>query len=201
VNARKQQHATSVDPRRQWAYGLGLLTAGILLAVLPAAARLRRGMRDLRRARATYALKVSWAGNKDELRRRVAEQAAAVAALDARLLASPELPELTRAINAAAQAAACSVRSIRPSEPLPLPRPVPKRKGQEPAAEWVQWRLWIEVQGEYAQVSGLLERLDADSRHLCIRRLVLQPAGEDRETLVCELELAAFGLRSGDGRG
>ncbi|MFW6108608.1 MAG: hypothetical protein ACOC8D_02225 [bacterium] len=201
MNARKPQHTAALDPRRRWAYGLALLAAGLVLAVLPAAARLRRGVRDLDRARRTYALKVSWAGNKDELSQRVAAQAAAVAQLEARLLTSAALPELTRDINAAARAAGCSVRSIRPSEPVPLPRPRPKAKGQERAAQWLQWRLSVEVQGEYAQVSGLLQRLDAGPRHLCIRRLLLQPAGGDREMLVCELELAAFGLGSGDGRG
>ncbi len=201
MNARMRAQATRADGGRQWARGLALMLAAGVVAILPAAARLRRGLRDLRCIRATYALKVSWAGNRDELERRVREQGAAMAALDARLLAAADVPRLTRAINAAARETGCAVLSTRPAQPMPLPRPQAKGKAPDDAAAFAQWRVRVELQGAYAQLSALLARLGHETWHLRIRRLVLQPNGEDREALHCELELVGYGLGPPAGKG
>lgn len=179
------------------AYGLGVTLVAAAAIVLPAAARLQRSIRDLARIRATYAQKRSWAGNKAELERRVAEQEAAVAELDARLLTGAEVAELTRAINAAARAAGCTVRSTRPAAPRTLPRATGKDEedSAEARCEFVRWPVHVVLQGEYAQVSGALMRLRAAPWHVRIARLVLRPAGDDGETLICELDLDGYGLR------
>ena len=181
--------------RQQWAYGLGLMLVAALLVVLPTVARLSRGLRDLRRIHETYDQKLSWAGSKGELERRVREQEAATAELDARLLTSAGVAQLTKAINAAARAAGCSVLSIHPADPRVLPRPKPKDGEDEPAVERVQWRVSVAVQGEYAQISALLARLRRGPWHLQVWRLAIRPSGEDCEALSCELELAGCGLR------
>jgi len=182
---------------RAWAFGLGVTLIAVVAVVLPAAARLQRSMRDLARIRATYAQKRSWAGNKAELERRVAEQEAAVAKLDARLLTGAEVAELARAINEAARAAGCTVRSTRPAAPRILPRAAGKDAEDSARArrEFVSWPIHVVLQGEYAQVSAALARLRAEPWHVRIARLVLRPAGDDGESLVCELDLDGCGLR------
>jgi len=187
----------SATRHRAWAYGLGVTLIAAVAIVLPAAARLQRSIRDLARIRATYAQKRSWTGNKAELERRVAEQEAAVAELDARLLAGAEVAELTRAINAAARAAGCTVRSTRPAAPRILPRAAGKdaEDSAEAHCEFVRWPVHVVFHGEYAQVSAALTRLRAAPWRVRIARLVLRPAGDDGETLVCELDLDGYGLR------
>ena len=201
--SRANTRAAKSDRRRHWAYGVGLTAGALVVAVLPSAGRLGRSARELQRTQSTYTAKLSWVGQSGELERRVRERAAEAAALDAKLLTSADMARLTQAINLAARATGCSVRSTRPGEPRVLPRSEAKGieargKGEKPEArtEAVEWPVRVAVQGEYAQIGALLARLSAAPWHVRITRLAIQPSGEDREALSCELELAGYGLRS-----
>jgi hypothetical protein len=174
------------------------MLAATVLVVLPTTARLRRGLHNLGRIRVTYTQKLSWAGNQDELERRVGGSEAAMAKLDAMLLDEGEVPQLTRAVNAAARAAGCSLLATRPTDARVVHGPAAregKREGAKPAAETLQWRVTVEVQGEYSAIAALLAKLRDEPWHLQLLRLNLHPSDDDRETLRCEFDLAGYGLR------
>lgn len=196
-----------IGTRRQWCYGLGLTAASLALIVLPTAARLRGSLRDLQRIKTTYTMKLSWVGKKGELARRVKEQEAAAARLDAMQLHGGDIAEFTQALAGKTRAAGCAARSIRPAEPRVLPRPDAKGKGgsakadkaKEPRVQFVEWPMRVVLQGEYSQVTALLRRLYSDVRYVRLTRLQIRPDEESRERLNCDLELAGYGLRAQPG--
>ncbi|MFP4057494.1 MAG: hypothetical protein ACLF0G_11560 [Candidatus Brocadiia bacterium] len=200
-----RQRLFSRESARQWLYGGALAVAAALFVVLPAAQRLRRSMHSLSTERRTYAGKVSWAANREEMAQRVRECEAEVAELDARLLDGAEVAELTESIAKLARKCGCAVRSIRPLEPRVLgladegegeTPPAREREGDGgPRTEFLEWPLRMAVRGEYAQVCSLLESLAAGPRSLCLTRLELYPCEGDRERLSCELEIVGGGLR------
>jgi len=197
------------DRRRHIAYGLALLGAGLLLAALPAAQHLRQSLRDLAAIRSAYDAKQAWAGRKDEIEERLRNQEAATAALDAKLMSATDLPGFTQRIAAAARATGCSVQSVQPTEPRILPRPDGKSHEGDPNAakpekpvQFVEWTVRVSVQGEYSQLAALLHRLTESGTRFCaITQLALQPNGDERQQLNCDLEIAGYGLRPAPGGG
>jgi len=196
----------SGDVGRGWTTGITLTLAGLLAVVLPAAMRVRQSMNGLATMRQTYAAKLAWADHKGEIAKRLAEQQAAAAALDARLLTAADLSSFTQTIAVVARSAGCAVRSIRPVPPRVLPRPgegkagaTAPAPGQGPRSEFVEWLFRTEIQGDYGQVSALLGRLWQHERYLRLTRLSIQACDGDREQLNCEIEIAGYGLRSPAG--
>jgi len=191
------------ERRRHIAYGLALLGVGLVVFAAPSAQRLRQSMHELATARSTYAVKQAWADRKGEIEQRLSAQEAATAALDARLMSATDLPGFTQRIAAAARATGCSVQSVQPTDPRILPYPVDKSaEGQggsakrEKPVQFVEWTVRVAVQGEYDQVAALLHRLSESGTRFCsITQLALQPNGDERQQLNCDLELAGYGLR------
>ena len=191
--------------RAQLACGLAVTTVGLLVTVLPTTVRLRRSLAALDTVRSAYASKLSWAGKKDEMEERVRKQKEIVEALDARLVAPDRLSTLTRTIAAAARAVGCSVAAIRPLPSHVLSRPgEDKRPGANAAndqgPQFIEFPIRLEVEGEYRQIEALLKRLADLPTHLKLNEAVIQPSESDRELLICELELAGFGLSEGAGK-
>ncbi len=188
--------------RTQLACGLALTAAGLLVIVLPTALRLRRSLAALATVRSAYASKLSWAGRKGEMEERVKNQEKVVQAIDAKLVSPDELSTLTRTIASTARAVGCSVASIRPLPSHTISRPSEANRPGPPAAkdqgpEFLEFPVRLEVEGEYRQIEALLERLAQLPTHLRVNEAVIQPSEGDRELLICELELAAFGLAKG----
>ena len=191
----------NIDAWPGWAWGLVLTAAGFLVFVLPATARLRGSFAERETVRRTYDAKLSWVGNKDEIGRRLREQEAAAAALDARLLTTRDVAGVTQAVAAEAREAGCSVRAIRPLEPRALPRPDPRGAGGTPAAarkgaqdDFTEWPIRVELSGDYGQIQALLAGLWGHERYFRLLRLTLQPAIDNREQLNCDIEIAGYGL-------
>jgi hypothetical protein len=187
------------EAARKWAYAAALALVGGAAAVLPTATRLSRSLRELETTRRTYAARVAWAGKRDEIEQRLRDQEAGAKAVDAKLLTAGDLSSFAQALTVAARAAGCSVQSVRPAEPRLVPRPdaeASKAAGKgAPRVEWVEWPVRLILQGDYPQISALLDRLRGQERFLRVTRLSLQPVEDDREQLSCELEIAGYGLR------
>ena len=194
----------SPDARRQWGYALAIAAALGVLAVLPAVTRLRKSLGDLRRIKTTYAMKLAWVSKKAELERRVREQEATFAKLDAMQLHDGDLAAFTQGLAVKARAVGCAARSIRPAEPRVLPRPEAKGNGaaakaakaKTPQVQFLEWPVQMMLQGEYSQLVGLLRRLGSDVHHVQLTRLEVRPDEESRERLNCNVELAGYGLRA-----
>jgi hypothetical protein len=190
--------------RRQLVLGLAVTAAAMLSVALPMGLRLRRSLRELERVKATYARKLEWAQQKGALEKRVREQQAAVAEVDSRLLTEASLPKFTQFIAVAARAAGCRVASIRPLEQRLLPRPGEKGKREATRgakkearrAQFVQLPVRVALLGEYEQLCRLLGRLGTGRWYLRVTRLVLQPEGEDRTRVSCDLQVAGHALRT-----
>ena len=185
--------------RAQSLGGVAIGAAGLLIIVLPTALRLRRSLAALATVQSAYASKLSWAGKKGEMEKRVEQHQETVEALDATLITSEKVSTLTRVIASAARAAGCSVAAIRPLAPNTLSRG-DEEKGkaaQTTAANepvFVEFPIRLEVEGEYRQVQALLKRLAALPTHLRLKKALVQPSEGDRQMLICELELAAYAL-------
>jgi len=185
--------------RTQLACGLVLTAAGLLTIVLPTTLRLRRSLAALATVRSAYASKLSWAGRKGEMEERVRKQKEIVEALDAKLVSPDQLSALTRTITSTARAVGCSVAAIRPLPSHTISRPSEAKRPSPPTAkdqgpEFLEFPIRLEVEGEYRQIEALLERLAQLPTHLKVNEAVIQPSEGERELLICELELAAFGL-------
>ena len=193
--------------RRQWGYGLGIAAALGLLVALPTALRLRTTLRDLQRIKATYAMKLAWVSNKGELERRVEEQEAAFAKLEAKQLNAGQIAAFTQALAAKARALGCAPRSVRPAELRVLPRPDAKAtaggakadKARKAQAQFIECPVRVELQCEYGQLTSLLERLRAGVHYVRLTRLQVRPNEDSRERLDCSIELAGYGLREQPG--
>ncbi len=185
--------------RAQFACGLALTAAGLLTIVLPSALRVRRSLAALATVRSAYASKLSWAGRKGEMEERVRKQKEIVEALDAKLVSTDQLSALTRAITSSARAAGCSVAAIRPLPSHTISSPSEAKRPGPPAAKdqgpvFLGFPIRLEVEGEYRQIEALLGRLAELPTRLKVNEAVIQPSEGDRELLICELELSAFGL-------
>lgn len=187
---------------RHWAHGVGLTLAGLLAASLIIGGQLRTSLRDLDCMRAAYATKLELAERKGVVEQRAREQEAALAAAEQKLLTGADVAALTQTIAVAARATGCSIASIQPLNPRVLPRADPnaaKAGGDEAKSaaqmQFVEWSVRVSVRGEYGQIGALLARLNAETRYLNITTLTIEPNGEDRESLACELEIAGYGLR------
>lgn len=195
-----------VPKGRRWAYGAGLTALGAVLVVWPAAEGLRASMRDLARAQSTLDAKLRFVANGNVVRRRLAESRERLRALEEQIVTDKGLAGVTRTLALAARATGCSVLSTRPASARVIPRPGgeasrPRDKGKKARArpDFVEWRTRATVRGEYAQLVALLERLSSEQRRFRATRLVAHPSGDDRINVLCELEIAGYGLRPPPG--
>ena len=191
------------DKSRQWVYGLIFAAIALACTAGPGGVRLWRSLRARRTIRATYAAKLAWAAKRPEIERRVRDQEKATAELDARLFMESDEGDFTQAITAAARAARCAVRSVRPLTSRILGGPETKTTAnrsasaqKKPSVEFLERPVRLILQAEYGQVGALLKRLEADTRVVRVRRLKLQPYRNDRKRLHCELEITGYDLRT-----
>jgi len=187
---------------RQWIHGLILAAIALSLTTVPAGGRLWRSLRGLRKMRETHAAKLAWAAKKPEMERRVSDQEKTMAALNAKLFVESDEGDFTQAVTAAARAARCAVRSVRPMAPRTLADPdseaaanQSKSSQKKPSVEFLERPVRLIVQGEYGQIDALLQSLEKETRVTRICRLRLQPNRGDRKHLHCELEIAGYDLR------
>lgn len=191
---------------RHCAYGVALGIVGMLIVVLPLSLRLRQTLRGLRTTRATYEAKMKWVNNRPELERRIKLQTAALEEVEAKLLLPEGVDEFTQQLAIAARRAGCLVSSVQAAEPRAM-----KDEGSRPSGNkakgrsktksrsdvtFVEQPLHLSLRAEYRQVVDFLKFLEQQERFVQVTRLAVQPDQNDRERLVCQIEIVAFSLGS-----
>jgi len=187
---------------RYWRYALGLTVLGLLAVAVTVGVRLWQATARLRRARATYAAKVAWASNKDELVRRVKQQEAAVAEAQDALLGPDDVGEFTREVGTIARRVGCLVQSVQSLAARPVsakgaggPRLRGKGSQQDDLADVVEWPVRMCIRGSYKQICSLVGELHSHRRYLSVTQLVLHPSDHDRRFLTCDIDVAGYELQ------
>jgi hypothetical protein len=188
--------------RKSLWYGASVLVVCLLVTALPLFVRLQRRRNALASVRRTYHAKVVLASRTDWLARRLAEQEAIVADFAERRLTDEDRSALTREITAAARAARCTVEYTRLPEPRVLPNPREQTSAKKGIAvrakvskQFMEWPVRVTVSGEYRQIMVLLATLARSERHMRLARVAIQPRGDERERVSCELEISGYGIR------
>jgi len=187
---------------RYWGYASGLTVLGLLAVAATVGVRLWQATSRLRRARTTYAAKVAWASNKDELVRRVKQQEAAVAEAQDALLGPDDVGEFTREVGAVARRVGCLVQSVQSMAARPVsdqgsggPRRRGKGSPQDHLAEVVEWPVRMCIRGSYKQICSLVGELHSHRRYLSVTQLALHPNDQDRKFLTCDIDVAGYELQ------
>lgn len=192
----------SLGTRRHLGYGACILAACLLIIATPLFVRLQRRRNGLASVRRTYNVKVVMASRTDWLARKLEEQKAMVADFSNRHLTDEDRSALTREITAAARAARCTVDYTRLPEPRVLPNPREQTAAKkrlavraEETKQFMEWPVRVTVSGDYRQIMVLLATLARSERHMRLTRVAIQPRGDEREQVSCELEVSGYGVR------
>ncbi len=191
-------HREWLRNRRNWVRGVFLAVAGLLLAYMTMADGMYDSMNQLNEAKSAQGIKLALVTQKEQIKKRMSAQKAAVDELERQILPKARLSEFERESVRAARSVGCSVSSVRQLPSRLLPRPGDSeedaRKKKPPTVEFVEWPLVLDLRAEYGQLNRFLGLLFENEHRVGIKSLTVNPTPENRKILACKLEIVCYGL-------
>ena len=187
------------DERRRYiACAVAIVALGGSLLVWPAVPKVRGSLKALKTARSTFRAKAAWMTDKPALEQRVLSAEKRVAEVEAMLVDARGVGAFAQRMARLVQQSGGMIRTVQPVEARTIEMEAgPRRKSKSARprpVEFFERPLNLSFVADFGQLIALLDSLRKDRAYLQVTKLKVQPNGDDRQTLLCDLEITPYSV-------